>query len=104
AACGLAVVAGKPKIIACDDVSHHGTLVRACSNVLPESATKAVGEPCTANEECRSARCVIEGEKKTCSDVCCVNSSCGDPSLFVCRPSHQVLGTSPSWALRCQPK
>jgi hypothetical protein len=103
-ACGLVEIAGGPRMVSCDNVERDGTLVRACAGIVPDSGIKVVGEPCTKNEECRSARCVIHGEASLCSDVCCTDASCGDPTSFVCRPSHLVSGPGPSWALRCQPK
>lgn len=101
AVCGSAIVATFPGVLACVDVDRGGSLVRACAAWLPESASGAVGAPCTDDLECRSGRCIdAAGGARMCSDVCCTDASCGDPSSYVCRP-HE-LGTK--WALRCEVK
>jgi hypothetical protein len=104
AACGFVTLQAGPSLVTCENVEHEGTLVRACSGLAPDKAVKLVGEVCTNNEECRSTRCVNDGAESRCSDVCCIDSSCGDPTLFVCRPSHLVSEMGSSWALRCQAK
>ncbi|WP_437604484.1 hypothetical protein WMF20_24920 [Sorangium sp. So ce834] len=84
--------------VAIDD----GSTVRACATLLPEDSIAAVGVSCDTNEECRSGMCVKHPEQtqQFCSDVCCSEASCGDVSLFGCRPPAE----GPSWALRCGPK
>ena len=70
--------------------------------LLREDSIAAVGVACDTNEECRSGMCVNHPEQtqRFCSDVCCSEASCGDVSLFGCRPP----AAGPSWALRCGPK
>jgi hypothetical protein len=101
-ACPSYVVSGFPGFLACDDVIHKGSLVRACSRWLPESATGAIGAGCEDDSECRGGRCAALGEagERICTDVCCVDASCGDPTRFGCRPSASVG----NYALRCEPK
>ncbi|HVY48829.1 MAG TPA: hypothetical protein VHB21_23230 [Minicystis sp.] len=102
--CGDLVVAGHLEQLACDDVEHGGALVRACAKVVPESALGVVGSPCMGDEECRSGRCLLDDRGGICTDVCCDDESCGDPSTFVCRPEHRVELPDASWALRCERK
>lgn len=91
------VVAGLPGFLACSDVVHKGSFVRTCSRWVPESATAAVGAECTSDTQCRSGTCTPGPSGSFCTDVCCVDPSCGDLSRFVCRPGS--LGEN--YALRC---
>jgi hypothetical protein len=102
-ACGLVELPGGPRMVACENVLREGTVVRACAGLVPDSGIKAVGEPCVTDEECRSARCVNDGKGPRCSDVCCTDASCGDPTSFACRAAP-FSGEIASLALRCEPK
>jgi hypothetical protein len=79
-----------------------GSIVRACAELRPEQAIGDIGVRCTVDDECRGGMCVRQtgATNGFCSDVCCTEASCGDPSLFGCRP----YAADPSWALRCAPK
>ena len=81
--------------LACAQVPHHGSLLRACAALLPTTATGATGASCASDLDCRSGTCVAD----RCSDVCCVDADCGDPAATACRP----YDAGDAWALRCTP-
>ena len=93
-------VEGIPGFLACADVLHQGSSVRACSRWVPEPATGTVGAECSEEAACRSGRCVPGLSGAICTDVCCTDASCGDLSRFVCRPDPP----SGNHGLRCEPK
>jgi hypothetical protein len=78
--------------------------LKACWNDgVPTDAGKQdgeVGARCKGPADCRTGMCLDFAGDWRCSDLCCSDDSCGDPSLFVCRPG--LVGIA--WALRCEPK
>jgi hypothetical protein len=106
ASCGAAP--GLPGVVACAEVDGHGAFVRACSQPLPETASAAVGDPCSAGDACRSGLCLGATGKMNgyCTDLCCIDADCGDPSAFACLPSPSppTDASAPdagAWVLRC---
>ncbi|MCA9624948.1 MAG: hypothetical protein KC731_38250 [Myxococcales bacterium] len=94
--CGIDVDdMGMPTPIGCGIVQG----LKSCGPRLPPTALDPVGAPCMDGTTCRSGLCVEpdEGGPSYCSDLCCEDSSCGDPSAFACLP-RPFAG---SWALRC---
>lgn len=95
ASCGDFDAGGVVGALACVHVVHRGTLVPACGAVLPITAERPVGAPCTGDADCRGGRCEPEtsvdggagGDSGYCSDACCIDADCGDPATFLCRPS-----------------
>jgi hypothetical protein len=73
--------------------------VRACGTEL-SIGDAAVGVACAADGDCRGGICLESGGHKECSDLCCLDASCGDPSAVVCRPAM----VDSAWALQCAPK
>jgi len=92
--CGEVEVMDEMFPLAC---SISGDGVRGCSLAMPPSAKSEVGAPCDGDDACRSGLCVPSDDGDYCSDLCCKDESCGDVSIFACRPG-EVRGT---WALRC---
>jgi hypothetical protein len=78
----------------CETYNSGGNIVTACTvlGFSERAGGKRGGEPCGANNECRSARCT-DG---ICSDACCRDSDCGGGTL--CRPQKFSGGAIP---LRC---
>lgn len=102
AACGTVQITGNVSLLGCTESTHEGSVVRACSKVLPATAMGAIGTECTADEQCRGGVCVViagGGGKMACSDACCTDPNCAD-AAFVCRPE----GVATKWALRCERK
>lgn len=103
--CGEAVFFEERYPIACA-VTEAG--VRGCSVVLRSLAEGPVGAPCRNDDECRSGFCLEPEDKggeggadprgSYCSDLCCTDDTCGDPSRFACRPGE----VDDTWALRCE--
>lgn len=89
--------------VRCKVISHNGASLRACADLTEPDAIGSVGAPCTSDDECRGGLCLLAegGGEGACSDLCCMDQACGDPSAFGCRPSKEQDG---SWALRCEPK
>lgn len=94
--CGDVTVAGEVFPLACT-VSTGG--LRGCSRGLPPTAKGEVGAPCNEDLDCRGGLCMAgdAGEDDYCSDLCCKDESCGDVSVFACRPGQ----AGSTWALRC---
>lgn len=87
--------------VACVPIQVDGVWIRACGDlVIGGQAIGEVGNECTKDADCRSGSCVEQDGEARCTDTCCADASCGDPSSFVCRPA----GKPSSWALRCEPK
>jgi hypothetical protein len=86
-------------LIACDDLVHAGSVIRACAKTLPPLAMGATGMRCTSDQECRSGLCSESGGEWLCSDRCCIDAHCGDRA-FVCRAAK----ADPTSALRCEKK
>lgn len=86
--------------LGCAPAGLDGSLHLACAVVLPATATKLVGAPCDTPDECKGGLCIQTAQGSICSDVCCSDESCGDPTLFACRP-FPVGGNA---ALRCEPR
>jgi hypothetical protein len=76
---------------------HHG--VRACQ-AQGGAGSGTVGAPCTLPSDCRGGMCLNQGGRDQCSDVCCSDLGCGDPSTSVCR----LATVDGVWALQCEPK
>jgi hypothetical protein len=90
ATCGDTIVAGTSYRVACGVLDDQ---VKSCNRILPMSADGGVGAACANDLECRSGQCLAG----SCSDLCCIDEDCGDPSAFSCSPA--TFGAS--WALRC---
>jgi hypothetical protein len=72
--------------------------VRVCADY--GHGTKAVGDACTDYSDCLGGRCYqMSDGQKHCSDVCCVDADCGNPS-YACHLYYS--GSSP--LLRCMLK
>jgi hypothetical protein len=91
---------GEVYALKCALVGRDGALFRACAELAPSDAIGAVGAPCKSAAECRGGVCLPSEStaEGVCSDLCCTDQACGDPSAFGCRPPER------SWALRCEPK
>jgi hypothetical protein len=78
-----------------------GDRLSACNAIKSDPGDLAVGKGCQLSSQCRSDRCstTLGG----CTDVCCVDSDCGDPN-WVCRPILVYSQNTQFKALRCQPK
>jgi hypothetical protein len=86
--------------VRCALVQRDGAAFRACAELEPETAGGAVGAPCQSDQDCLGDCIVPDGSGEgVCSDMCCTDEACGDPSAFRCR-AH---GVGSSWALRCEP-
>jgi hypothetical protein len=79
----------------------NGDRLSACNGAKSAPGDLPVGKTCTLASECRSDRCstTLGG----CTDVCCVDADCGDPS-WVCRPIAVFAQNTQIMALRCIPK
>jgi hypothetical protein len=88
--------------VRCLSIVREGAVVRACGAIVQGSADHAVGVPCKEDGDCRSGTCMIDPSagEGWCSDTCCSDDGCGDPSSFACRPAE----IANAWALRCEPK
>lgn len=65
----------------------------ACGGCVPAeilAATRRLGEPCTADAECASMRCLEDGGRHYCSDSCTDDSGCARG--YHCRVDHCVAG------------
>jgi len=60
--------------------------LRACSQ-LGQPGSKAVGEACSSNSECQTRICLMGSNAGTCTDTCCHDSDCGEPTKVGCRPT-----------------
>ena len=88
ASCGPIAVGSVSGHLACVHLARHGSLMAVCAGVLPLEAELPVGAPCTNDVECRSGSCAPGPGgpmERFCSDVCCVDADCGDPTIS-CRP------------------
>jgi hypothetical protein len=93
-------IPGEDVPVACSAVAHGGTLVRACAVLLQESGEAETGSACALDTDCRSGICLTKRGVSRCTDACCSDGSCGDPSSFGCKPAFFSM----RWALRCEPK
>ena len=88
ASCGPIASGSVTGQLACVHLPHHGSFIAACARVLPTTAELPVGAPCSGDLECRSGVCSgteASPMDRYCSDLCCVDADCGDPTL-ACRP------------------
>ncbi len=64
-----------------------------CGGCVPAailSAARRLGEPCNADAECASGRCLTDGGRRYCTDACSDDASCGEG--YHCRVDHCVAG------------
>lgn len=101
AECGSLELGELPAFVACEEVEHDGSWLRACSRLIPPGAIGVVGVPCDDDLECRSGQCAKDPDGSgQCTDVCCGDDGCGDATAFSCA----LASTQPTWALRCETK
>jgi hypothetical protein len=60
-----------------------GATVRVCAQVNPGPNPNGVA--CSNSNECQSGWCIDTGSGGFCSDTCCQDGDCGDPTKFGCR-------------------
>lgn len=93
--------------IACAYGRHGSGWVRACIDPFQATSPLDTGKACTADAQCRSDRCFVGdgsdgglGGAGSCTDTCCSDVDCGDPTTLACRP----LPSGGEYGLRCQPR
>lgn len=72
---------------------------RVCALTGAVNGPKANGEPCTSASDCQSGQCLpLAAGGAFCTDACCRDEDCGDPTQYACRP---LLDTSGKALLLC---
>ncbi len=87
-----------PAAMECIYIPNGGFRVCALTGVV--EGPKANGEPCAQPSECQSGQCIpiAGGGGGFCTDACCKDEDCGDPTKYACRP---LLDTSGKALLLC---